>query len=142
MSDVPFTVNGFQSLLKEHKLMGARCTRCGALYLPPRPLCPHCVEAPMEWVELSGEGEVVGFSAIAIGLTAMLEAGYSRENPYVSAFIRLKEGPIISAQLVEVDALHPETITIGLPVRVTFIERGPEEARKTYLAFAPVATEA
>ncbi len=137
MNTAPFTATSFYTFLQEHKLMAARCTRCGALYLPPRPLCPHCVDAPMEWVELSGKGEVVAYSVIAIGLTMMLEAGYSRENPYVSAMVRLAEGPVISAQLVGVDVQHPESIKIGMPVRMTFVERGPQEARKVYLAFEP-----
>jgi len=139
MNTAPLTATSFYAFLQEHKLMGTRCTHCGALYLPPRPLCPHCPEAPLEWVELSGKGEVVAFSVIAIGLTAMQEMGYSRENPYVSAMVRLVEGPIISAQLLGVEARHPETIAIGMPVRMTFVERGPQDARKTYLAFEPIA---
>ncbi len=138
MSTTPFTATSFYAFLQEHRLMGTRCTHCGALYLPPRPLCPHCPEASMEWVEFSGQGEVLAFSMIAIGLTAMQEMGYSREKPYCSAIVRLAEGPVISAQLLGVDTLHPETLRIGMPVRMTFVERGSEEGRKTYLAFEPV----
>ncbi len=137
MNNTLFTAGEFQVFLREHKVMGARCTRCGALYLPPRPLCPHCVESTLEWVEFSGRGKLVGFSVIAIGLTAMLEAGYSRENPYCSAFVQLEEGPVISVQLVGVDVLHPELLKPGMALRATFVERGSEEARKTFLAFEP-----
>ena len=42
MSERPITGEGFSQYLGEQKLMGTRCKSCGALHLPPRPLCPAC----------------------------------------------------------------------------------------------------
>lgn len=136
MTDQPFTQTSFYKFLGEHKLMGARCTNCGALYLPPRPLCPQCYSDALEWLELPGEGEIAAFSAIAIAPTAMIEAGYGRDNPYCAGVVKLKNGLSISAQITGVDAIHPESIHIGAPVTVEFLERGEGEKKKTFLAFA------
>ena len=138
MSEQAFTGAAFYGFLKEHKLMGSRCPQCGAIYAPPRPLCPACPSAEPEWVELSGAGTLASYSVIAIAPTAMIEAGYGRENPYCSGVVELAEGPRISAQILGVDVVHPEAIEIGVPVKVAFIERGEGEAQKTFLGFEVV----
>lgn len=130
-----FTSATFYRFLDEHKLMGSRCKACGALHLPPRPLCPACYGGEMEWEEMSGQGKLVAFTTIHIAPTAMIEAGYGRDKLYCTGIVQLDEGPAISAQIVGVDATHPEQIAIGTPVYATFIERGTEEEKQTVLAF-------
>ena len=92
----------------------------------------------MEWVELSGEGRLAAYTAVHIGPTSMLEAGYDRQNPYVSGVVELGEGPKISAQILGVDGANPATIAIGTPLRVAFVDRGEGEERRTFLAFEVV----
>jgi len=144
MSDKLFTAKDFYAFLGEHKLMGSRCKACGAVYAPPRPTCPACLDdgagtaeagAALEWIELSGKGELAAYTVIHIAPTAMLEAGYDRKHPYCSGVVALAEGPRVSAQILGVDVSAPETIEIGMPLKVAFIERGEGEVRKTYLAF-------
>jgi len=130
-----FTSHSFQQYLNEHKLMASRCTECGGVFLPPRPLCPSCYSESMEWAELSGKGKLAAYTAVYVGSSAMIAAGHDRTNPYLSGVVRLPEGPAISAQIVGVDATHPEQVSIGVPVQVTFIERGEGEAKRAYLAF-------
>ncbi len=139
MSEQSFTGAAYYGFLKEHKFMGSRCPKCGSVYAPPRPLCSTCPGAELEWVELTGTGKLVSYSVIAIAPTAMIEAGYGRDNPYCSGVVELTEGPRISAQILGVDVAHPETIAIGTPVKVAFIERGEGDAQKTVLGFEVVA---
>lgn len=134
----PFNYSGFSAYLAEGQLMGTRCTACGAVYLPPRELCPACYAAAMDWLPFSGEGQLVGFTAIALGLPEFTAEGYDRSHPYCSGVVRLREGPAISAQIVQVDCAHPESIRIGLPLRATFIEYMSGKHKRTRLAFEPV----
>lgn len=90
----------------------------------------------MEWVELSGQGELAAFTSIFIGPVAMAKAGYDRSNPYCSGIVRLVEGPSISAQILGVEASRPESIAIGTPLQATFIEREEEEGSRFFLAFS------
>ncbi|HEX7972795.1 MAG TPA: Zn-ribbon domain-containing OB-fold protein [Anaerolineales bacterium] len=129
----PFTAASFNRYLNEKKLMGSRCTRCGALYLPPRAICPSCHAAQMEWVELGGRGKLAAFTAISIGPTSMNDQGYGRDNPYVTGIVELDEGVRISARILGVDAKHPAGIRVGLPLRVEFIEQG--EGKQAVLGF-------
>jgi uncharacterized OB-fold protein len=136
-TDRGLTTAAFDKFLREHKLMGSRCRACGRLYLPPRPLCPECHSEEMEWAEMSGRGRLLAFTTVYVVPTAMLAAGYGRENPYCVGLVRLEEGPTISAQILGFDPKRPEEIEIGIPLRVAFLERGEGEARRTYLAFQP-----
>ncbi len=137
MSDIPFTATGFQELLNEKKLMAARSLSTGNLFLPPRPIDPETLSDEMEWVELSGEGKLVAYTAVSIGTTAMVEAGYDRNNPYCTGIVELAEGPRFSAQIVGVDVTNPASIQIGLPLRAAFVERGEGDDRYTHLVFEP-----
>lgn len=135
MSEKPFTAHSFQAFLAAGKLMGSRSRSTGQIFVPPRPINPDNYEADMEWVELSGEGKLAAFTAVHIGPTIMIEAGYDRTKPYCTGVVELTEGPMISAQILGVDAAHPETIQIGAPLTATFIQRGEGEEARAYLAF-------
>jgi uncharacterized protein len=135
MSDRAFSEYSFQTFLSEGKLMGARSKATGKIYVPPRPIDPETHSDEMEWVELSGKGELAAFTAVSIGPNAMIAAGYDRNNPYLTGIVKLNEGPMISAQILGLDAAQPELDYIGTPLTVTFIERGEEEEKRTFLAF-------
>lgn len=139
MYENQFTSSAFQNYLNEEKLMGTRCASCGALHLPPRPLCPACGEMEMEWIAFNGEGTLAAFTVVHIAPSAMLDAGYGRDNPYCSGVVALAEGPSISAQILGVDVAHPEKIAIGTPLKVVFIQReGPKAEGKRFIGFEPL----
>ncbi|MFQ5925047.1 MAG: Zn-ribbon domain-containing OB-fold protein [Dehalococcoidia bacterium] len=130
-----FTSASFNEFLNEKKLMASKCTKCGALYLPPRPLCIKCFGSEMEWAEMKGKGKLAAFTTIAIAPTLMIEEGYGRDNPYCTGVVELEEGPKISARILGVDAKKPEQIQVGTPLAVDFVERGEGEEKRTFLAF-------
>lgn len=142
MSDIPFTAASFDKFCSEKKLMASKCKKCGATWLPPRPLCTKCKSSEMEWVELKGKGKIVSFTTIGVGTPTMLEAGYDRNNHYCAGVVELDEGARITTQIVGVDVQHPENIKIGAPVMVDFLERGSfslvpaiANVKRTYAVF-------
>jgi hypothetical protein len=134
----PFTASAFNQYLNEHKLMGTRCTKCGGLYLPPRAICPACYSNQIEWIELSGRGQLAAFSSIYIGPSAMQAEGYDRTNPYCAGIVELDEGVKISARILGVEAKNPASIAIGTPLTMEFLDRGEGEQKKTVLAFKAI----
>ena len=134
----PFTAASFSEYLAENKLMGSHCPACNESFLPPRALCPHCFGDELDWVEFSGKAKLAAFTSIAIAPTAMIEAGYGRDNPYVAGIVELEEGVKVSAQILDLDASQPEAIKIGTPLQVAFVERGEGDAKKSFLAFQAV----
>jgi uncharacterized OB-fold protein len=135
MPEREFNNESFQTYLSEHKLMGARCASCNTLYVPPRPLCPNCFGETMTWEEMGGHGQLRAFTVVHIAPSAMIEAGYGRDNPYFSGIVKLDEGPSVSAQILGADPADPEQLAIGSALKATFVERGEGEDAQSFLAF-------
>ena len=137
MEERPFTDLSYEQFLNEEKIMGSRCKKCQALYLPPRPICIKCFGDEMEWVEMKGKGKLVAFTCIGIGPPFMMEEGFDRNNPYCSGVVELEEKVRIDARIEGFDTSKPETIKVGTPVTVEFLHRGEGENMRTFPAFKP-----
>lgn len=122
MSSHTITQTTYQQQLADGKLMASHCPACNASYLPPRPMCPQCFGAQMEWREMPTHGKLAAFTVVHIAPTAMIEAGYGRDNPYCSGIVELENGLKISAQITGVDVSQPELIQIGSAVQAEFLQ--------------------
>ncbi|MCP4607767.1 MAG: Zn-ribbon domain-containing OB-fold protein [Planctomycetes bacterium] len=138
MVDTPFNDTSYERFLNENKLMGSKCTQCGAVYAPPRPVCIKCRSESMEWMEMSGKGKLSAFTCIAVGPPSMCDEGYDRNNPYCSGVIELEEGAKVVARINGMNTKMPESINIGTPLRVEFLHRGEGDRVETILAFEPL----
>ena len=99
----------------EHELWLRHCTPCDEPYFYPRDLCPKCHSRDTTWVQASGRGEVHAF-AIVERPPAPAFAG---DVPYVTALIRLEEGPILPTRIVGVEP-SPDAVSIGMTGRIEF----------------------
>lgn len=132
------TIQSYLEYIASKKLMGSKCKKCGAIDVPPRKICIKCNTADAEWIEMSGKGKIAAYSCIGVGTTFMANKGYSMKKPYCFSVIELDEGPQISAQLIGVDELKPESIKIDAPVKTSFIETPMEgEEPRVDLGFEP-----
>ncbi len=91
-------------------LVGEVCPSCQAKLFPPRDICPHCGGPAKTRFQLSGRGTVYSFS-----LVNAAPSGFEAYAPYVVALIALEEGPLLTAQLTDVE---PEEVYIGMPVEM------------------------
>lgn len=135
MEDKPFNIFSFNQFLNEEKLMGCRCRKCGALFLPPRAICFKCNAKEMDWVQMKERGKLLTFTSINVGFPWMVAQGYDRTHPYCSGVVELEEGVRIVARIEGVDATKPEAIKISMPVVVGFLHSGESDGLKTTLAF-------
>ena len=93
-----------------------RCRACGA-HSVARVVCPSCGSTDVETVHGSGRGEVYSCTV----LYRAGRPGFEADVPYVVAVIELEEGPRVMANVVGCD---PETVAIGMRVRMTPEDRG------------------
>jgi uncharacterized OB-fold protein len=135
MAENEFSSSAHNRFLAEKKLIGVRCKRCGAISLPPRPICPKCNASDMELVEMKGRGKLVAYTVISVGPPMMIEEGFDRERPYCSGIVELEEGVRIPGRIVGVNVAKPDQIKIGTPVTVEYQERVHGEETRTFLAF-------
>ena len=105
--DTEFFWNG----LRDQKLLIQRCTGCGTLRHPPRPMCPKC--RSLEWysVESSGRGAVYSY-------VMPLEPRFPFfDYPYIVVLVQLDEGVRLVSNLCDIS---PADVTVGMPVEVFY----------------------
>lgn len=95
---------------QRYGLVGESCPHCETKIFPPRDVCPECGEEAKTLFAFSGRGQVYSY-------TTVYEApeGFEESAPYTVAMIRLDEGPLVTAQLTDVDG---EQLEIGTPVEM------------------------
>jgi uncharacterized OB-fold protein len=102
----------FWAAADDSRLVAQRCSSCGALRHPPRPMCPHCHSLDFEPQELSGRGTVYSFAILHHPQNPAFE------YPVLAALIDLEEGIRLMSNL---NGLEPSEIQIGMPVVVAYV---------------------
>jgi uncharacterized protein len=137
MIDRPINDNSYQQFLNEEKIMGSKCEKCGAQYVPPRPICRKCKSTKMQWIELKGEGTLAAFTRIFVGPPYMTKLGYDRKHPYISGVVDLGNGLRVDARIEGIDEIKSDDINIGMPLVVKYLHQGEGGTTVTTLAFSP-----
>jgi uncharacterized OB-fold protein len=94
---------------QRYALVGEKCPSCGHAIFPPRDVCPDCAMEAKTLFQFSGKGEVYSFTTIQDA-----PAGFEEQAPYVLAIIKLDEGPMVTAQLTDLDG----PVEIGMRVEM------------------------
>ena len=135
MNDKPFCDTSYEEFLSECKIMGSKCKRCGALGLPPRPICASCFGNEMEWIQMKGTGKLAAFTSIVVAPPYMVKEGFDRNNPYVVGVVELDEGVKAVARIVGVDPKNPRQIKVGTPLKAEYPDKGVGSRRQAFLTF-------
>jgi hypothetical protein len=94
-----------------HELLIQKCSSCGKLRHPPRPMCPYCRSIHWETARSSGRGIVATF------VVHHYPPIRGFDPPHVVAVVELQEGTRIVSNVIGID---PAKVEIGLPVAVSF----------------------
>ena len=86
-------------------LIGNRCEACDHSYFPPVEVCAECGSRSLAPVAFSGRGHVYSYATVY-----QAPAGFEDQAPYTVALVRLEEGPLVTAQLTDMD---PGDVAIG-----------------------------
>ena len=95
---------------QRYALVGEVCPHCDARLFPPRDVCPECGGEAKQPYTFSGRGEVYSFTIMHDAPT-----GYDEQAPYTVALVELDEGPLVTAQLTDVDQ---DDLEIGMRVEM------------------------
>lgn len=93
-----------------YRLEGSRCTNCERAFFPPRKLCPDCRSTNLETYLFAGSGTLYSYSQMT-----QSPRGFANVGPYAVGMVRLDEGPLIMAQLTDVEGVE---LRIGMPVEM------------------------
>ena len=112
-------VHRFYAHLKEGRILGHRCSPCGAVQFPPLGLCPQCGSNDLSWFPMSGKATLMFAS---VGRHPMMEI------TFLQGTVKLEEGPCISGMLLDdsFDFSRPEKILeyngAEIPVRLVIVK--------------------
>jgi uncharacterized OB-fold protein len=100
-------------------LLVQRCRNCARFQYPPDVACVHCQSRDVVPEAVSGRGQVWSYTVVE----RLFHAGFADALPYVVALVELAEQPGLRVLANLVDASADE-LAVGLPVEVTFEDRG------------------
>jgi uncharacterized OB-fold protein len=96
---------------QRYQLVGEVCPKCDGKIFPPRDVCPYCADNEAQpTFKFSGRGEVFSHSTVYNA-----PEGYEDQAPYTVALVKLEEGPLVTAQLTDV---NNDAVEIGMPVEM------------------------
>ncbi|MEM2424730.1 MAG: Zn-ribbon domain-containing OB-fold protein [candidate division WOR-3 bacterium] len=104
--------------LKEGRIYVVRCIKCSEIFFPPRADCPNCLSSEMEWLPLSGEGELLTYTVINVK-----PPSFAHYKDYIIGIAQLKEGVRV---LAWINAENHEKLRPGMKVRLIITKRDPE----------------
>ena len=96
----------------EDKLLIQKCSDCGTLRHPPRPMCSQCQSVAWDSIESTGKGVVHSYTVMHHPPIP----GY--DYPLPVALIDLEEGTRIVS---DIQGCKPEEVHIGMPVECRFV---------------------
>jgi uncharacterized protein len=109
---IPYTkVSDFAEYLKDGRIMGSRCKKCGAKSFPPRADCIECMHGEFEFIEMSGKGTLHTYTKIAAAPT-----GFEDMVPYIVGLADLKETGRLVGWIGE--TIPEPEIKIGMEIQV------------------------
>ena len=111
-AQVPFTVESFYKFVREKKIMGAECNKCGTLILPPRPMCPKCFSKDLKWKESPLKGKLLTYTVIHVS-----PQQFQTMAPYAVGIIELENGAQLPGMIKGV-AINQ--IKVGMSLTIAF----------------------
>ena len=119
------------------RFFGIKCPKCGRVQMPPRVVCAVCHVKNGEWVELSQDGTLIGFSIVHLPLTDPT-TGNPHKTPYTYGTVRLDGCDSGIDHFIDVEP-SIESVWVGMRLRVVL---RPKEDRtgdlNDILHFTPI----
>jgi uncharacterized OB-fold protein len=119
---------------QRYRLEGTVCANCGAKFFPPRQVCPECHSTELTPHEFDGHGEIYSFSTVR-----QAPMGHEAAVPYIVGIIKLDEGPMVEAQITDINS---DDVKIGQRVEMVIRklrEYGEDGAIAYGYKFRPMA---
>lgn len=114
-----FTIESFYRFVNDGKLMAAKCSSCGTLHLPPRPMCTKCFSTDSEWIELKKIGKLLTYTVIHVS-----PEQFQSMVPYAVGIASLQYGLNLPGMI---HGVKPEEIKVGMDLAVDFDKTLPSQ---------------
>ena len=104
---------------QENQLRFQKCRHCDHIRWPPSFICPKCHSSDTEWIVASGKGMIYSYVVYHVAF----HPAFENDLPYVTAVVKLAEGPYILTNIVGCD---PSALKCDMPVEVVWDDTSQE----------------
>ena len=119
----------FLEIMKNKKILGAKCTKCGKVWMPPRINCSDCF-VPADWHEVKHTGTIKVSTIVWYTTSAFIQ-----NIPYGTAYVKLDGADTALLQGIFSENLVPSKIKKGKRVKAVFQKE--REGKMTDFFFVP-----
>lgn len=102
----------WREIPQRYRLEANKCQECGAIFFPPRLICPRCKRRDLKPTKLKETGKILSYTIIRVPPRQFVD-----QAPYAVGIVELDDGVKITAQIVDCDF---EDLKIGKRVKVEF----------------------
>ncbi|MEE8577923.1 MAG: Zn-ribbon domain-containing OB-fold protein [candidate division Zixibacteria bacterium] len=127
-------VSEFAGHLKDGRLMGSKCKRCGHESFPPKADCNICLSDEFDYVEFSGKATLLSHTKIYAAPT-----GFEDDVPYRIGVVDLEETGRLLAWFG--DSIEDDEIKIGMKLQVLPQMSGDEPDARVYYSLEQPGTK-
>lgn len=107
------TFKQYNEALKQDKLLGLKCKKCGTITVPPKMVCRKCASPDLEVMQLGGSGKIRTFTVVNVA-----SEGREGEVPYIISMVELDEGAWIMGNLTGIEPAKTTIDIIGKRVKM------------------------
>lgn len=108
-------VKKYYDNLENGKITGRKCNCCGAVEFPPVYACNSCGDTNLEWVELSGKGQL---KSIIMPAVLSSKPDFKDFAPYAFGDVEIVEGVSLNAVIRGISKKNRAVLLDKLPVPV------------------------
>jgi len=102
----------WREIPQRYRFEANKCKNCGAVFFPPRLICPECKKREFEETKLAEKGKILTYTIIRVPPRQFVD-----QAPYAVGIVELDDGVKLTAQIVDCDF---EDLKIGLKVKLEF----------------------
>lgn len=100
----PSTYRAWREQGSKYRLEGTICKNCNSKFFPRRSVCANCHSLDVETYQFKQTGQIQ--NVISNGIPQIAIMGYGEHSPRYLATIKLAEGPVILAEIIEVNDVN------------------------------------
>lgn len=91
--------------------MAGKCSQCGKMHLPPRPMCDNCLNQEFLWIEILKEGKLLTFTTIHIA-----PKKFQNQAPYTVGIVEFEEKMRIPGMIKNIPE---DKLEIGMSLEIS-----------------------
>ena len=118
MTQIPIADGLYAGTSSEPRILGSRCSNCGDLAFPARPVCARCTGEDVAVVELADVGTIWTWTSQEFRPPSPPYTGAEDFTRYYVGFVETADGLVVESHLTGFDDRSP---AIGEAVSLTMI---------------------